>query len=321
MKYFLIMNPGSRGGASESRFRKIFERLDRSGVEYEYQVTRQLDDAYRLSREANLKSYDIITAVGGDGTINQVLNGFFDESGKRISTSKMAVIYTGTSPDFCKSYHIPYMDLNKTLEVLIRNKSRSIPIGKIRLSKRNPETHISNEIVTRYFACCANIGLGATLAEYSNSGIRKYIGDGAGTFVSLLRTLKDYRPSGFEIVKDGEKQTLEGLFNLSIGLTTHVASGIKVRNELKENDGRFYHMAIQKLRLIDLFACFQAIYSGKKIRNNRFIRLDYCSSIEVSGNAQSPMVEFDGDPQGYLPCRIQMAEDRLDLITGGNDVL
>ena len=64
------------------------------------------DSMRALSRIANLNGTDVVVAVGGDGTINAVLNGFYDDTGKKISQSKFAVIYTGTSPDFCKSYDI-----------------------------------------------------------------------------------------------------------------------------------------------------------------------------------------------------------------------
>ena len=62
--------------------------------------------------------------------------------------------------------------------------------------------------------------------------------------------------------------------------------------------------------------CLYAIYSGKEIEQKNFISLEYCESIDISGNINNPEIEFDGDPQGYLPCRIEMAIDKLDLLTG-----
>jgi len=74
---YLIMNPGSRGGKSRKKFNRIFQLLDQANVSYEYKITNSIIDAYSYSVEANRKDYDIIVAVGGDGTINAVLNGFY----------------------------------------------------------------------------------------------------------------------------------------------------------------------------------------------------------------------------------------------------
>ena len=86
-------------------------------------MTECLHDAYLLSKNANNEGYDVIVAVGGDGTINKVLNGFYDDQGKRISRSRFAVIYTGTSPDFCKSYGIP-LDIERAVNFIIRGHSK-----------------------------------------------------------------------------------------------------------------------------------------------------------------------------------------------------
>ena len=81
MRYFLIFNPGSRGGKSRKKLDYILETLDKSNINYNYEITKSLEDAYQLSVQANKKDYDIIVAIGGDGTINNVLNGFFDSAG------------------------------------------------------------------------------------------------------------------------------------------------------------------------------------------------------------------------------------------------
>ena len=216
MKYSLILNPGSRGGKSRNSFEQIFKAFHKANQTYEHKITDTLEDAYTFSVEANKAGYDVIVAVGGDGTINNVLNGFFDDDGKRISKSKMAVIYTGTSPDFCKSYNIP-IETEKAIQTIFDNRSRQIYLGRLICSSKNemnPEDFSLSEIgskKTMYFACCANIGLGATLARKANSGIRKYLGDTLGTFISLLRTLASYKPNDFHAVINSEKITLSKL--------------------------------------------------------------------------------------------------------------
>lgn len=313
MKHFVIFNPGSKDGKSKKKINKIIDLLKNNKINFDYKVTKSLNDAYNYSKKANEKAYDLIIAAGGDGTINQVINGFYDQNGIRISKALFGVIYTGTSPDFCKSYNIP-IKLNAAVETIKKRKYRSIKIGKITLAKSNKTIKYSDLFNTKYFACCTNIGLGATLAKNANSGIRKYIGDFFGTFFSLIKTINCYKANDFEVKIDGKRQILSNLCNLSIGKSYYIASGIKVKNELEKMNKNFYLLTVRSLNLFNLFNIIKKIYRGKKFKNKTFIELSYCNKIQIFDNTLNPEVEFDGDPAGYLPCKIEQAYDSLNLI-------
>jgi len=321
MRYFLIMNPGSGGGSGE-KVKKILAIFHKNGLEFDYELTDTLEDAYTLSVEGNKRGYDVIVAVGGDGTINRVINGFYDSLGSRISSSKLGVIHIGTSPDLCKSYNVP-LDIEQALNTVLAGKTKKISIGKITysgvydkgldglpLSKENEFEHFR----ISYFACCANIGLGASVARNANSGIRSYIGDFAGTFVSLIKTLLKYRSNNFTVSFDGDIQVLVNVYNIAVGKTTYIASGIKVKNELTSRDSRLYTLIIKELGFADWAGVIRKIYSGKRFENNKTISLHYAASLEVYGNNRNPELEFDGDPRGFLPCVIETTRDSLDLI-------
>ena len=284
MKYYIIMNPGSQGGMSLRRFDMIHRLLGQSNVEYDYAITQSLDHAYELSVKANQSGYDVVVAIGGDGTINRVINGFYDADGTRNSRAKFGVIYTGTSPDFCKSYHIP-LETDKAVQILIKGYTMQIGIGRV---------EFQDEV--RYFACCANIGLGATLARYANSGIRKIFGDTVGTFLSLLKTLAVFKPINIKV----NGQEVNHVYNISVGKTFYIASGLKIKNDLMNSDSRFYILTVQgNIRRLMI-----NMYFGNKLE------LDYATEILVEGAGE---VEFDGDEGGKLPCKINAA-DNLELI-------
>ncbi|MTI83170.1 MAG: diacylglycerol kinase [Firmicutes bacterium] len=308
MRYFFILNPGSGGGKSRHKLKRIFDILDRKNINYEYKLTSSLEDAYILSLQANQKGYDVIVAVGGDGTINRVLNGFYNACGSRISSAKFAVIHTGTSPDFCKSYNIP-LKIDRAVNMLLTGNSKRIQIGKV------THTCLENQnIKTSYFACCANIGLGASLARNANSGIRKYMGDYAGTFLALIKTLLNYKTCKLTVSFDGQKQFMERVYNIAVGRSTYIASGIKVKNNLSSGDSRFYTLIVKNMRFTNWPRVIGKVYSGKEFVNNDIISLQYAKVIEVCGSGKHPELEFDGDPAGYLPCLIEVAQDPLDLI-------
>ena len=63
--------------------------------------------------------------------------------------------------------------------------------------------------------------------------------------------------------------------------------------------------------------CLRTVYSGNAIENSDYFTLDYSKKIEIYGNKYKPEVEFDGDPAGFLPCTIEMAEDPLEVFVNG----
>ncbi|MCO1602496.1 diacylglycerol/lipid kinase family protein [Desulfosporosinus nitroreducens] len=320
MRYLFILNPGSKGGKSKAKFEEIFAFLHNKQVKFDYKLTKTLEDAYTFSKEGNKNGYDVIVAVGGDGTINRIINGFYDSMGKRISNSRLAVIHTGTSPDFCKSYDLP-LEIDQALNAVLKGKYIEIPIGKIsyigeydkRLDDR-PLGMTHENLQTSYFACCANIGIGASVARGANSGIRDSIGDFAGTLVSLIKTLFSYRPVNYALCIDGKNQVYKKVYNIFVGKTTYIASGIKVKNKLTLREHRFYALTIKNIGYANLLSVLRKLYCAKEFANNNTMSLQYARKIEVYGSNRNNELEFDGDPRGFLPCVIEPAQDPLDVI-------
>jgi YegS/Rv2252/BmrU family lipid kinase len=318
MKIFLILNPGSNSGKSKRKFEEIFKILDNNKFSYEYKITSTLEDAYLFSKEANEKNFDIIIAVGGDGTINNVLNGFYDNHGKRISKSKFAVIYTGTSPDFCKSYSIP-LNLEDAVKLIIKGNSKKISIGKILLFEKDNNQYINKKInynddylKIKYFACCTNIGIGASISRNANKN-RKYLGDFTGTFTSIIKSLISYKSSNYKILLDDTEKNISNTFNISIGKTKYIASGIKINNDLSEKDKRFYFLVVKELNIFNFPKVIFNLYNGKKINTSKQMELLYTNKIYINRSTHNNEIEFDGDPKGFLPCIIDTSEP-LDLI-------
>jgi diacylglycerol kinase family enzyme len=316
LKYFLILNPGSRAGNSKKKFNEIFSILESYNIQYKYQITEKLEDAYKYSLQANTEGFDAIVAVGGDGTINNVINGFYNQDGKKISEAVLGVIYTGTSPDFCKSYKIP-LTLKDAIITIIKAKKKKIKIGKIELCQSINKDGVfllqaENRIV-KYFSCCVNVGLGATVASRANSGLRKYLGDFFGTLISLIISVIHYKPGNYMCKYNGQETSISTCFNLSIGITPFIASGIKVPART-DSVSQFYLMGACKLTVKNMAGILKKIYRGIPFKNNDSLWIEYTSNIEISNNIKTPNIEFDGDPAGYLPCSICFAQDDLDVL-------
>jgi len=307
MKYFLIINPRSRNERSRKTFRKILEEFRKTGMDFDYVFISSYEAIRAESEYANRKGYHTIIAVGGDGTINAAINGFYDENGNRISTPRFGVLYTGTSPDFCKSYGIS-LDIEKAISALIDPQIRRIRTGRIQFSiTANPGI-----IETRGFACCANIGLGAGVARVSNR-IRKYTGDFAGTLIAILWNLAASGSRKLVVSIDGTTSELPRVMNISAGRTKYIASGIKVSDGIADDDDRFYLLTAKNISLKALPRLLYQVYTGK-FTSPEFLEFKFARKVEFKSQNGPVGVEFDGDAAGFLPCMIELATDPLDLI-------
>jgi diacylglycerol kinase family enzyme len=281
--------------------------MTKSGATFDFRHTISLDDARILSRQASLGGYKTVVAVGGDGTINAVVNGLFTPDGHRLSEAKFGVIYTGTSPDFNRTYNIP-VQIDEAVGTILNGKDLMIPVGRIAFGLPNS---VAERV--RYFVCCANIGLGALLARQANSGIRRKLGDFCGTLLSLIGLLIRFKTFPVICTENGSEVRLEKLTNLSVGITPYIASGIRVPVQFTDREQEFYRMIVHHLNLFRLIPLLRKVYRGKPFENGNYLSLDYSKQVQLSSTVPVE-VEADGDPVGFLPCGISFAPYNLPLI-------
>lgn len=208
------------------------------------------------------------------------------------------------------------VEVPTAVQALLTGVARQIRVGKVVCETRPPQAG-RNAPRTAFFGCCANVGLGASLARLANGGIRRYAGDVLGTFACLLRVLIHYRPQTMNLEVDGRPQQLDKVYNIAVGKTHYIASGIKIRHILHEQDDRLYVMCLRDLSWNRLAHVLWTLYCGKPIVSGRCLSLAYAKNIRLEAGSEPREVEFDGDPAGWCPCRIQTAPDPLDLIVGG----
>jgi len=308
MSCTLIINPRSRNGRCKKHLEGIIKSCRDEFTDVNILYASTYDAIKKHSLLANSNNDNLIVAVGGDGTINAVLNGFFNDKGMRISESKFGVIYTGTSPDFCRSYNIS-LNHQEAIKCLKNGHVKKIRPGRICIRTKNGAKHDQ----VRYFACCANVGIGAGIARDANH-IRKYIGDIGGTFISLLKNLLMFRVRRIFLEIDHQLSCVEKSVNISVGRTPYIASGIKVNDDEIINQDRFYILIAAGLRLYNLPGLFRQIYSGN-IGRSKYLQLRQGKTIMLNSDGPDVEVEFDGDPAGYLPCSIETAYDTVDLLS------
>jgi diacylglycerol kinase family enzyme len=300
----LIMNPGSRSGRGQ-RLWAIWESgLQRAGIAFDCRVTQAPGDACRISRESG--NAETVVAVGGDGTINEVLDGLV-QSGR--SEVRMGVLYSGTSPDFCRFHGIP-TDPVKALRCLIDGKARKVDVARIEYADQGGGMQVA------HFGCGCNIGMGAAVARFSNQK-RRFMGDALGTGLAVCRAIMFSEPVDLDLEVDGETLSLARVNNLSVLKNPYIASGLRLNVALHPDDGRLMLVAVHGQSRAGLCTLLPGFYSGKAV-GSAAVFMKECSRISVR-SAKAQEIEFDGDPRGYLPAAIRVLPRALNLIGGHHE--
>ncbi|WP_424245950.1 diacylglycerol kinase family enzyme [Elusimicrobium posterum] len=287
-KTMLFMNPASKSGKGKKNW-KFFE-----GCNFDVKVTQNADDMAQSVRDFAQNGEDLggktAVAVGGDGTINMVLDAIM-KSGKKVT---LGVLYSGTSPDFCRFHNIPVKP-KAALETLLSGRRRMIDICRI--------TYANGGV--NYFASGCNIGLGADIAAGANK-IRKYFGDLLGTFFAAVGAVLRSKKFEAGINFDGETKVFKNVIHVAILKNNFMASGLHLNIDAKDDDGFLNVVVIEKLNLKSLLG----IYKGK-IPHGSYVRK--CKSVEIK-TVPAKLTEYDGDPRPAAPVKIECLNKTLEII-------
>lgn len=301
MNLRLIMNPGSCSGRGRRLWAGWEAGLRRAGIRFETTVTEAPGHAVRLARDA--READTVVAVGGDGTINEVLDGVLQSGRPEL---RMGVLYAGTSPDFCQFHGIP-TEPDEALKALLRGAPAQVDAVHIAFTRQD------GSAVESHFGCGCNIGLGARLARTSNR-LRRYVGDLLGTGLAAVDAIAGLSPVPLEVVADGVAWPMAPVNNLSILKNPLLASGLRVNVDLRPDDGRLWLVGVHGRSRAGLIGLLPGFYSGRAVQRVGVL-LKSCATVKI--RAEQPCeIEFDGDPRGFLPAEIRILPRALNLIGG-----
>ena len=279
MKRFLVLaNPSSHGGRS-GRILSLLRELLSEG---EFVVLKNIEEASRLAREAT--GYEAVVACGGDGTVNAVARGVL---ANRDNALKFGVLYTGTSPDFCREHGIP-TDAEEAVAVLRAGVVREVPV-----LTANGDS----------FFCSMNLGMGAMVAATANR-LRPLLGDALGTLWPVLREVLHGRR--YDVQVNGEK-----ICNVAHAFVTRmprIAGGLKVALPPLADD----EYALWFARDVSRFGCLRIVWN--LYRGNPCGELRVLRGKTTFASVNHVALEYDGDPHGALPVAVGFAPRRLRLL-------
>ena len=301
----VILNPASAGGKTRRNMNTILDALRREfGAELFCHVTRSAGDAEILARKAVRAGCDTLIAVGGDGTLQEVVNGFF-ENGRSVNPEcRLGIIGSGTGRGFPLSLRLP-KSLEEQIKVIRRDRVKRVDVGRI--TYRN----IRGFKLDRYFIneCQAGIG-GEVVKRVQNN--HKRLG-GLLAFGSVtVRTALQYREPVIRVTIDNKSVIEDRALGIVVANGEFTGGGMNLAPGADLSDGWFNVLIIHAQSVPQRLRNFPLIYSGKHINSPKF---SYCKAKHLKiESTQNVDLEADGELLGYLPCTIGMCAGSIPVL-------
>jgi YegS/Rv2252/BmrU family lipid kinase len=305
MKTFLVVNPRSAGGQTGKRWAELSAQVGRSIGEFGHDFTAGAMDAARIARKAIDDGYQCIVAVGGDGTINEVVNGFFRE-GKAINpNAALAVIPRGTGGDFRRAFGWD-LELDSALARLRTEKTEPFDVGLVEYvnSEGKPEQ--------RYFANIASVGVSAVVANEVNTS-SKALGGNMSFVWGTVKGMFRFEPPTVRLRADGGEQGSVPINVVAVANGRYFGSGMCVAPDALTHDGLFDITIWSGYTLSDFIFKSKGIYSGEHVTWKGTRRLK-CRTFEVeSADGREVLIEVDGEVPGRLPAKMTLLPGAIRL--------
>ena len=304
VKRFLIVNPVAGNIPSKAKIIDIQHHLREAlGGNLELIFTSRPEEATKLTSDAIQAGAIAVFAAGGDGTINEVINGFFAADQLINPVCKLGILNFGTGQGFAQSIDYP-IKLEEQVQILEQQNHMLIDVG--RLEYRRP----NGSIAVRYFINECQLGIGAQVVAKVKQGHKKLGGRLAFGLVTLREALSapfyDLKIS----VDKGPPQKHE-LLGLAICNGSKMAAGMQLCPDAQVNDQVFDLLLIKKMSVVQRLRNFPKIYTGQHLNSSKF-EIIKARSLEVT--AKSPvLVETDGELLGMLPIKIELMPQQIPI--------
>ncbi|HEY0467075.1 MAG TPA: diacylglycerol kinase family protein, partial [Polyangiaceae bacterium] len=280
--------------------------LEARGIQAEFAETRAPGDATRLAHEARADGVECLAVMGGDGTLNEVSQGYLDAEGKPLAGPDLALIPSGTGGDFRKTFGLG-STLEEAVERLVSAQARPLDLGLLEITAHSGET------IRRAFLNITSFGLGGLTDRLVNAG-PKWLGGRSAFFIGSLRALISYSNAPVRLRVDGEIVLEAPIVNVAIANGQYFGGGMKIAPDALPDDGLFDVVAMHELTRAQSMALTPRVYQGTHLGQPgvRFARGSLIEAESLVPRAEV-LIDMDGETPGRLPLVARVARGALKI--------
>ena len=310
-KSVFIVNPNAGNGSTGLNWPHIRALAKNSLAPFKSYVTSGPGDAVCIAREAIASGVEQVICVGGDGTLNEVLNGYMAHAESVRSGVRLGFIPNGTGCDFIKTVQIPG-NTKQAVGVIAANNVYAVDVGRLHYKDHDGNTRC------RYFHNISSFGLGGEVDQRVNRTAKPF-----GPFVSFiwatLVSIFQYGKKKVYLKIDDHFEQICTVWNVAVSNGQYHGGGMWVAPDASVNDGLFHVTVIGDLSVPQVFLNLPRLYNGRIMQVKKVISVTG-RKIEAS-SAQRVLLDVDGEQPGTLPVVIDLLPLALNLIAPGKERL
>ena len=302
-KWFVILNPHAGSGKGKKDKSEILRTLDQSGLQYELAVSEYPKHTIQLAAQAIEGGYRNLIVAGGDGTLNEAVNGIFLQTACPPEEIIIGVIPVGTGNDWIKTFGVPN-EYDAAVKLIKKGDTMLQDIGQITFNE-NEKTRIC------YFANMAGFGFDAMVAERTNR-LKNKGKKGISLYLEALgSSFMNYKTEKAQLILDN-KVIDELIFSVSIGIGKFNGGGMMQAPGAVPDNGLFQVTIIRKIGLFGILRNLAGLYSGEFVKDPR-VSTHQASRVSIS-SAHNIAGEADGEILGDNKFEIGLFSQKLNVI-------
>jgi diacylglycerol kinase (ATP) len=291
-----VVNPASANGSTGKRWPEMAHRAAAVGLRGDTLMSDGPGGVREQARRAAANGAGLVVVVGGDGTVNEAVNGLAG------TEAELGIIPMGTGTDFVRTFRIP-TKLEAALDVLTEGQTRTIDVGKAEYRAWDGRD------ASAYFANMASAGMSGAVAQRANA-TSKALGGRVSFLWATLAVFARWQNSDVSVEADGERR--EGrMLDVVVANCQYLGGGMRMCPEAVPDDGLFDVLVIGDITKRDLAVTLPKVYRGTHLPHPKAEALR-ARTVTVDAPAPLP-IELDGEQPGTTPVRFEIVPGALRL--------
>lgn len=296
----VIVNPVAGAGKTARLWPQIMSLLQGQGLRFEHDITEAPGHAIELAREAATNGYNLVVSIGGDGTINEIVNGLYASG--NIGDATLGIVSTGTGSDYIRTIGVPrrYED---ACRCFLQPKSNTVDLGIVEYASKGQR-------VERLFVNFAGMGFDAEIVRRT-TGQFKALGGLLSYLLGTITTMVVYRNKDITLVVDGEEMEKK-VCTVVMNNGRYGGGGMFTAPHASIDDGYFDVMMVGDISKPDLLWSLPRIYRGTHLTHPK-VTMKRAKEIEIR-SAQPMQLQADGELLGQVPARFRILPSLLKVV-------
>jgi diacylglycerol kinase (ATP) len=249
-----------------------------------------------LAEQAARGGAELVVAVGGDGTLNETVNGLV----RAGTETPLATIPLGTGMDFVRTYGIPTR-FDDAVRTALGPDTRVIDVGRVTY-----RTWAGDE-AERYVVNVGSVGMSAAVAQRAN-GMSKALGGKATFFYALTRVFLEWQNSVIDVDLDGARRSAR-MHDVIVANGQYHGGAMRLAPQAQPDDGLFDVILIGDVKKFDFATTAPKLYRGTYLAHPK-VDLERARVVSVDARERLP-IELDGEQVGTTPARFEVVPGAL----------